>query len=218
MCIDSNLYDHKVVRDELIRNTIAASVSMIPVAGGTLSLLFDKYLPSTEQKRRDKFLNDLSNDLESLPNLITQRILNSEEYHNILLKTFKSILEEDKTERINGYRNILINAANDEVPNFNEIDYFYKLLGELVVDQIKILHLFYLRDCKETIWFTDIYDYIYSKWKEFDSNYCKVIIPEMMRYGIITNSIESKREFGDGYHLTNFGKRFILYIFSPIEL
>lgn len=218
MKVDNNPIDNELKTNSFIRNLVVASVNFIPNAGGVVSLFLDKYLPDVLQERQNQFLNNLAMDLKTFPDEIIQEILVSEEYHSLLLKTFASISQEDKIERINGFRNILINAAIDENPDYNEIDFYYKLLKELVSDQIKILHLFYLRDCKKTIYFTDVYDYIGESWKNFDKSYCDVLIPEIMRYGLITNSIESKREFGNGYHLTMFGKRFIYFIFSPIEL
>ena len=83
------------------------------------------------------------------------------------------------------------------------------------VNSIKVAYDYVVIDC---IYFTDIYNYIGENWKNYDKSYCAVLIPEIMRYGLITNSIESKRESGYGYHLTMFGKRFINFIFSPIEL
>lgn len=217
MKVDTNSMDNEK-DNSFVRNLIVASVNFIPNVGGVVSLFLDKYLPDILQERQNQFLNNLAMDLKMLPNEIIQKILISEDYHSLLLKTFASILQEDRIERIAGFRNILINAAIDKNPDYNEIDFYYKLLNELVSDQIKILHLFYLRDCKKTIYFTDIYNYIGENWKNYDKSYCAVLIPEIMRYGLITNSIESKRESGYGYHLTMFGKRFINFIFSPIEL
>ncbi|MGN0458832.1 MAG: hypothetical protein ACI4IL_07675 [Eubacterium sp.] len=217
MKVDTNSMDNEK-DNSFIRNLIVASVNFIPNVGGVVSLFLDKYLPDILQERQNQFLNNLAMDLKMLPNEIIQKILISEDYHSLLLKTFASILQEDRNERIAVFRNILINAAIDKNPDYNEFDFYYKLLNELVSDQIKILHLFYLRDCKKTIHFTDIYNYIGENWKNYDKSYCAVLIPEIMRYGLITNSIESKREFGNGYHLTMFGRRFINFIFSPIEL
>ena len=213
---DSN--DKELKTETFVRNLVISSVNFIPEVGGILSLFLDKYLPDVLQKRQNQFLNDLAMDLEMLPDEIIKNLIVSEEYHSLLLKTFSSILQENNIERINCFRNILINAAIDENSDYNEIDFYYKLLNELVSDQIRILHLFYLRDFKKTLSFIDIYDYVQENWKNFDKAYCAVLIPEIMRYGLITNSRESKREFGNGYHLTMFGKRFINFIFSPIEL
>lgn len=214
MNIEDVLNDDKTQKDEFIRNIAIGAVGMIPVAGGPLSVLLDKYLPSTLQKRRDQFINDLASDIETLPEKAIQKLLVSDEYHSLLIKTCRIVLQEDKKEKIYCFRNILLNTAINEGSNSNEIDFYFKLIQELSVDQVRILHLFYLKEYKKTLDFDNINDYLSENWKDVDKDYRFALVTELMRYGIIKYSSDEESE----HRLNSFGRRFINFIFSPIEL
>ncbi len=212
MNIEDIYKDREVQRDELIRNLAIGSIGMIPIAGGVLSLFLDKYLPSTLQKRREDFLNSIVRDMESLPDNTVERLLESDEYHTLLIKTFRSVLLENKKEKINCFRNILLNAAVCEfIPN--EVDFYLKLLQELSIDQVRILRLIYLKDCKKEIAFKNINQYIDNNWSEVDKSYRFALVTELMRFGIIKYDEQNNGE----HRLNPFGERFIKFIFSPIE-
>ena len=51
---------------DLIRNSLIAMTAAIPYAGGTISFLLDKYVPSEAEKRRNEFILTLAKDLEEL--------------------------------------------------------------------------------------------------------------------------------------------------------
>ena len=214
MNIEDVLNDEKIQKDELIRNIAIGAIGMIPFAGGPLSVLLDKYLPSTLQKRRDQFINDLASDLENLPKETIQKLLVSDEYHSLLIKTCRTILQENKKEKIYCFRNILLNTAINEDCTSNEIDFYSKLIQELSIDQIRILHLFYLKEYKKTLHFDKINDYLSENWKDIDKDYRFALVTELMRYGIIKYYSDEESE----HRLNSFGKRFIGFIFSPIEL
>lgn len=201
---------------ELSRNITIATSSIIPGIGGVLSLFLDKYLPSTIEKRKEDFLKSLSNDLEQLPREIINKLSTNEEYHSIILKVFKSITQEEKEIKLIAFRNILINAALCD-SHINEREFYIKLLTDLTTDQIKVLHLFYLRDHKKEIEFTNVYKYISKHWCGVDESYRFALITELIRYGLISGSEKLKKVNGEGHHLTPFGERFILFIFNPNE-
>ena len=203
--------------ENLSRNVVVAASSIIPGIGGVLSVFLDKYLPNTIEKRRDDFLLSLSNDLEQLPSAIVGKIAVSEEFHSLVLKVFRSIIQEEKEIKITSFRIILINAALSD-NNTNEQEYYIKLLTDLTTDQIKILHLFYLRDSKHEIEFTNIINYIDDNWKKVDESYRFALTTELMRYGLISGAQKYHKEGPDGHYLSPFGERFISYIFQPCEV
>lgn len=201
---------------DLSRNIVVAASSIIPGIGGVLSLFLDNYLPNSIEKRRDDFLLSLSNDLEQLPTHIVEKLTVSEEYHSLVLKVFKSIIQEEKEIKITAFRNILINAALSD-KNIDEQEFYIKLLTDLTTDQVKILHLFYLRDNKHEIRFTDIYKYISDNWSKVDESYRFALITELIRYGLISGAQKYQKKKGDGHYLSPFGERFIYFIFQPRE-
>lgn len=202
---------------DLIRNIFVAGTGMIPVAGGVISFLLDKYLPSAVEERRTRFLNQLENDFQKLPIDIIKKLENNNEFYSIFLKVLNAITYEHKVEKINTYRNILINSAVLAEDGFNEIEFYIKLINTLTIDQIKILHLFYLRDYEHVIVFEDLNEFIDSHW-EIEQSYRWSLVTELMRDGLVSSSIERQRSKGNGTQLSNIGERFIEYIFSPVSI
>lgn len=198
------------------RNIVIAASSIIPGVGGVLSLFLDKYLPDVIDKRKNDFLLDLAKDFEKMPQHIVEKISTDEEFFSITLKIFKAITQEEKEIKINSFRNILINTAYSE-ERTNENEFYVKLITELTTDQIKVLHLFYLRDYKKLISFKNINDFISKNWTSVDESYRFALITELIRYGLISGSQKTTKDHGEGHHLSEFGNRFICYIFQPNE-
>lgn len=207
-------YNNKL---DLVRNIFVAGTGMIPVAGGTISVLLDKYLPSAVEKRREKFLNKLENDFKMLPNEILAGLEYNQAFYSIFLKVLSVVTYEHETEKINIFRNILINSTVLIEQKFNEVEFFVKLINSLTIDQIRILHLFYLRDNLKKIDFENINTFIDTQWN-IDKSYRWSIITELIRDGLISSSIERQRSKGSGHQLSTFGEDFIKYIFSPIDI
>lgn len=207
---------HQEKINELSRNILIATSSLIPGVGGVLSFFLDKYLPNTIEKRRDDFLLALSNDMKTLPSEIIEKLSTDETFHSIVLKVFRAVVQEGKEIKISAFRNILINSAL-YTPKVDEREFYIKLLTELTTDQIRILHLFFLRDVKEYIHFTDVNKYIAKNWLDVDESYRFALVTELIRYGLITSSQRTQKTNGSGHHLSAFGGRFIYYIFQPNE-
>lgn len=202
---------------DLSRNIVVAASNLIPGIGGVLTVFLDKYLPSTMEQRREEFLRTLSSDIDNLPSSVIERIMNDQEYHSLMLKVFISVVQEDKEIKKKAFRNILLNAATTINNTINENEFYIKLLSDMTTDQIRILHLFYLRDIKKSISFKNVYSFITKHWKNIDESYRFALITEIMRYGLITSSQKSNKAKGEGHQLSSFGERFILYIFQPNE-
>ena len=209
--------DEKYEKIELIRNLFVAGTGVIPVVGGAISVLLDKYLPSAIENRRTQFLNQLEKDFQKLPYDIIKNLENNEDFYTVFLKVLNVITYEHKIEKIIVFRNILINSTILAETEFNEIDYFIKLINTLSIDQIKILHLFYLRDCKNNVEFKNIDKFLEENWG-IDKSYRWSLVTELIRDGLISSSRERQRNKGDGHQLSVFGENFINYIFAPIAL
>ena len=51
-----------------------------------------------------------------------------------------------------------------------------------------------------------------------DESYRFALVTELIRFGLITGSQRSQKQLGEGHHLSDFGMRFITYIFQPHEI
>lgn len=202
---------------ELTRNVGISITSLVPVAGGVLSFFLDKYLPSTIEKRKNEFLSNLANDMERLPEDVIKKIYESEEFYSIILKVFKAVIYEEQEIKINAFRNIIINTAISLDYGIDEKEFYIKLITDFTTDQMKILQLFYLRDFKKVINFININKYISKQWNNVDESYRFALVTELIRYGLISSSHKMQRKKGEGHQLSEFGERFIHFIFQPNE-
>ena len=203
---------------ELTRNIAVAAAGFVPGVGGVLSLFLDKYLPSTIERRRDDFLEKLASDMEKLPVSVISKISTDEEYHSLVIKIFRAVTQENQEIKIAAFRNILINAALASDTEPNETEFYIKLITDFTSDQMHVLHLFYLRDYKEEIQFSNVNEYIDEKWSKIDISYRFALVTELIRYGLISESRRIQEKKGEGQQLSDFGVRFIQYIFQPNEI
>lgn len=219
MAINNN--DLNDGKKDLVRNVLVAATGFVPIAGGTLSFLLDKYLPSAIEARKSSFLSKLEDDLEKIPKETIEQIYSNPDYTSIIIKIFRNALEDDRIEKINAFRNIFINATINKDVSFSEQSFYVKLVTDLSIDQIRVLHLFYLRDYKKSISFgkgNSVNTYIDENWKGVDESYRFALVTEIMRYGLVTGSQKAQRENNsEGHFLSPLGVRFIEYIFSPVE-
>ncbi len=212
---DTNPTKNDLAKD-FARNIAIATSNLIPGVGGVLSVFLDKYLPNTIEKRRNDFLRKLSHDFERFSDDIIIKLSNDEKFHSLVLQVFKSVIQEHQAEKIVSFRNIIINSALSNISN--EVEFYLRLVEELTSDQIKVLHLFYLKDKKRTIDFKNINKYIDNNWTGIDESYRFALVTELIRFGLITGSQRSQEQLGEGQHLSDFGMRFITYIFQPHEI
>jgi hypothetical protein len=201
---------------EHIRNTLIATSASIPIAGGTLSVILDKYLPSELQRRKDNIIDSLTEDLENLKSEIDLIKLESPEYLTVFLKVLKRAVDEHHQEKIIAFRNILLNEAIAPSSEFDEITFYIRMVEDLTVDQIRILNLIYknkLNGSCSTKGNINIYKDLEKIWPEIDKNYLLACVTEL----ISSAKKDLKVKDNKGHTLTDFGYRFVNHIFSPIN-
>jgi hypothetical protein len=208
---------------EHIRNILIAASAAIPIAGGPISVILDKYLPSEFEERKNNFITALSEDLENIKDQISIERLQSKEYLTFFIKILKHSMEEHRKEKTIAFRNILINEAISKSNEFDETTMYIRLINDLTIDQIRILHYIYQKKlvghCNANAEI-NIYKELKKLWSEIDYHYLLACVTELIRFFIITSSSEvqvnSKTE--KGHALTGFGERFVKHIFSPIKM
>ena len=57
------------------------------------------------------------------------------------------------------------------------------LITEFTSDQMRVLHLFNLRDYKEEIQFSNVSEYFDETWSKIDISYLFALVTELIRYG-----------------------------------
>lgn len=193
-----------------LKNTIVASTSLIPFAGGILSVLFDKYIPSNYERKRDAFFTYIDNEFKRFNIYEHHSKLNDEAFIMLFTKSFNRAMEEYHEEKIRAFQNIIINSVlNKNEEKFDEISFFIRLVSDLTVDQIKILHLV---KNKEFIKEPSIYKAITKLWGDADESYLMACVTELIRFNLVSNSKNNNEQTQFRQYLTPFGMRFINYI------
>ncbi len=213
-------------KDDLIRNFCVAASAAIPVAGGTVSVLLDKYLPNKVEERKQKILENIENDLSKIDIKILENNFENEEFYTVFLKILNKSISNHRSEKLVAFRNILLNNLMFEYCAFDEISFFIRITDELTVDQIRILNVFYQSDVlKNERWINllDKYGGSLPKlmgmiWKGVDEDYVMACTTELIRYWLIVSSVKNKRRTSiDRFTLSQLGERYARYIFSPID-
>ncbi len=130
-------------KEELIRNACIAVSAAIPVAGGSISVLLDKYLPNKIEERKQNILENIQKSLSRIDINILENKLDNEVFYTVFLKVLNKSISNHRSEKLMAFRNILLNDIIHEEMSFDEVSFYMRLVDELTVDQIKILNLFY---------------------------------------------------------------------------
>ncbi len=206
-----------------IRNAVVAGANLIPVAGGILGVILDKYLPSELETRKNRLIEDISNDLEEVKEKVSVDWLQSPDFISIFMKAFRGAIEENRHEKIISFRNILINTAISETDEFDEVTFYIRLVNDLTVDQIRVLHHVYsgrIEGGFDTKNENNVYREFQNIWPAVDQSYLMACITELIRFNLISssNKLLKEKKTNKGHVLTGFGERFVKYIFSPIQI
>lgn len=214
-------------KEGIIRNFVIAASASIPVVGGTASVILDKYLPNKIEERKNKILENIQHDLENIDFNILKNKLDNEEFYTVFLKVLNRSIANHRIEKLNAFRNILINNVLSEEDVYDEVSFFIRLTDELTLDQIKILNFFYNayfyqnQECLEIIIknSSSMQKIMMSLWKDIDEDYLTACTTELLRFWLITGSNKGKKRTGiDSYSLSSLGERYVKWIFSPIYM
>lgn len=196
--------------NENIKNTLVASTSLIPIAGGALSVLLDKYIPSIYEKKREAFFLFLDQEFKKLNIDEKQENLNSEAFMMVFVKVFKGVMEEYHEEKIKAFQNILINSLmNKTEDKFDEVSFFIRLVNDLTVDQIKIMLLV---KNKQFVQEDSLYKAVNKLWGDIEESYLMACVTELIRANLISNSSKNQTQTNFKHYLTAFGEKFLNYI------
>lgn len=121
--------------NEHTKNAITASVGFVPILGGALSVLFDKYIPTTFEKKRDDFFRYIDSEFEKLGIDENSSILEEEKFMMLFTKCFKRAMDEHSEEKIKAFQHVILNSATIENENLDETTFFIRLISDLTIDQ-----------------------------------------------------------------------------------
>lgn len=195
--------------NEHTKNAITASVGFVPILGGALSVLFDKYIPTTFEKKRDDFFRYIDSEFEKLGIDENSSILEEEKFMMLFTKCFKRAMDEHSEEKIKAFQHVILNSATIENENLDETTFFIRLISDLTIDQFRILSLVENEEFKHQ---TNLIHAVCEKFNGADESYVKACVTELIRFNLFSNSQTNQELMKQRNFFTPLGKRFINYI------
>ncbi|MGO4919495.1 hypothetical protein [Maribacter spongiicola] len=129
-----------------------AGFGSIPVVGAAASELLQLLVTPPIEKRRTDWMNQIGvrlKDLEDKKLLALESLPENEKFIDVVLQTTQEAIKTSEKEKIEYFRNAILNTAVGLNPDSSEIQIFLKFVSDFTVWHIKILKLF--NDPKE--WF-----------------------------------------------------------------
>lgn len=126
-------------------------IGSIPVAGSLAAEVFSLLVSSPLEKRRDAWMNDVSERLTSLekdPQFL-EKLKEDEEFIDILIEATRLAIKTSKEEKRTSFANAVVNAALGQAPDTATSQIFLSLLDQSTEWHIKFLHYF----TEPNIWF-----------------------------------------------------------------
>ena len=213
------------IPDDAIRNALIGISAGVPVVGGPISFILDKYIPSEVERKRNKLLNQLNKDVEDLKDKIYVRNMYTPIFQSVFNSLLQASFTEYRHEKITAFRNIILQMlqTSDEI-FLDQASFFSRLVILMIPDEIRILNIFYMLDIKRIYSDLDegknrnIYKIISKLCCEYDQEYISALIVDLQRYALISGSRKQKKLYNrGGIFLTTLGEKFTDYIFNPIE-
>jgi len=190
--------------NDILRNLGIGAVASFPYAGGTLAYIMDKSIPTQINLRYSSFVESLENDIQSIKKEIDYNRFKTPQFYSVFVKVIHEIISNHLEEKRIAYKNILINSVGLSW-NCSKNDFFFSITTKLSLDAIYYLYLIYLGFAQSNNKNLSFSLSNLKKRYESQSDYLITIVSELGRYNLI-----------NGVELTEFGKQYCNFIFTPI--
>ncbi len=207
---------------ETIKNLGVAATAGIPILGGPISVILDKYLPEFVEQRRGNFLNQLNDELEVLLKSELETDTESDRFISIFIRCVKLALEEYEQEKIDAFRNIILNSSLPSKQDFDLTTLMMNWVREFSVDQIRIIKA--VKENPSIANYSEHSDLYYAL-KDFFPEIPKLFLITLSQDLITKNIVlygkgkiqnEIPNESGKFWYLSEVGEAFVDYITKPV--
>lgn len=181
-------------KSEHTLNWLKALVAWIPVVWWSINSLMSDYLPDYKYNRLEKFLEDLSKEFENFKWEHNEEYITSEEFWYVFEETMKNVTWEYRTEKLEAYKNFLVNCIVDQSIDSSKKEYVLWIIEKLNYIHIIIFQVFYSPDEiieKHSISFTGINT---GLWSNLESTFKKLISPFDIPQHIWENAIKEMEQ------------------------
>lgn len=192
--------------NDVLRNIGIGTIASFPYIGGPLSYIIDKKLPEQIDQRYSSFVKSLEKDIATMKKELDYSRFETPQFYSMFVKVIHEVVCNHLEEKRILYKNILINTA-DAFWKCNKNDFFFTITVHLSTDAINYLYLIYsgiaqLEQKEDFLAFSKLIHYFPSQ-----KDYLMTVGSEFVRYNLVKE-----------VKLTEFGKQYCNYIFSPIQV
>lgn len=135
----------KETKDDIAYGVAKAVLGSIPVVGATASELLQLLVTPPLEKRRNEWMIEVGEKLKQLEQkeeLDLIKLANNDVFIDVVLQTTHLALRTSEKEKIQYFKNVILNSAVEENPNITEVQIFLNFISTFTVWHIKILKLF----------------------------------------------------------------------------
>jgi hypothetical protein len=105
---------------ETTLEVVAIALEAIPHVGGVLSSTASYFLERRKNRRLNKFLVDLAEDLQSVKDQINREFAKSEEFQDLTEDILSKAVETRQQEKLDALRAIFLNTVLSDHPDYGE--------------------------------------------------------------------------------------------------
>lgn len=135
----------KETKDDIAYGVAKVVLGSIPVVGATASELLQLLVTPPLEKRRNEWMIEVGEKLKQLEQkeeLDLIKLANNDVFIDVVLQTTQLALRTSEKEKIQYFKNVILNSAVEENPNITEVQIFLNFISTFTVWHIKILKLF----------------------------------------------------------------------------
>lgn len=215
-------------RKDIVYTLTKAGIASIPVVGGTASEILSLLITPPLEKRMDSWKMEVGLRLQKLEkndNIDLNKLSENEVFIDTVLKITNEALKTSEREKLEYFKNAIINTAVETDPDISEINIFLRLITEFTVWHVKIFKLFddpekwYQVNEKEFSQYSmaplsRILDKAYPELKS-KKDFYNLIWSDLGRYGLHNTSDLNTGMSINGLkssRTTNLGKKFLRFI------
>lgn len=132
----------KTTTKDVIYALTKGGVSSIPVIGALAAEIFSLVVTPPMEKRRAEWMNDIADRLKALEDagqIKLEDLRENDEFIDVVLQATTYVLKTSEQEKINAFKNALLNTALGESPSKVKSHIFLTQLDKFTVWHIKLL-------------------------------------------------------------------------------
>lgn len=218
---------------DVAREVGRAVVSLVPIAGGPLQVVFENFFTSPIERRKEAWLQQLAEVVKEVggrvAELTPEKLVENEAFVTVAMQASQIALRNHQQAKLEALRNAVLNAALPNPPQEDEQLIFLRL-----IDQLTPWHLGVLSVLDEPVRWMERHGVANPGWGMGGTSkvleYClPALRGQRDTYDQITRDLQSDGLLGQGQFLhvmmtgsgivesrtTDRGKRFIRFITSP---